>query len=86
MQKFKSKSLSFIRKVWIVVGISTFTVLFILLVIKAANAFLLILAGSLIAIFFTGLSSLIKRKTGWKKLALYNLFDSKDYHSTVLYG
>ncbi len=60
------KGLSFGKKVWTVVGILTFSVLLILFIIEAANALLLILAGSLIAIFFTGLNSLIRRKTGWK--------------------
>lgn len=60
------ENLPFRKKVWTVVGIVTFTILIILLIIEAANALLLILAGSLIAIFFTGLSSLLKRKTGWK--------------------
>lgn len=63
----ENTKLSFQKKVWIVIGTLTFTVLFILLIIKAANALLLILAGTLIAIFFTGLSSLIKRNTGWKR-------------------
>lgn len=63
----ENTNFSFQKKVWIVIGCLTFTVLLILLIIEAANALLLILAGTLIAIFFTGLSSLIKRKTGWKK-------------------
>lgn len=63
----KGENISFQKKVWIVVGILTFTVLLILLIIEAANALLLIFAGSLIAIFFTGVSSLIERNTGWKR-------------------
>ncbi|MDT0645874.1 AI-2E family transporter [Zunongwangia sp. F260] len=63
----QEEGFSFRKKVWTVVGILTFTILLILLIIEAANALLLIFAGSLIAIFFTGLSSLLERKTGWKR-------------------
>ncbi|MDT0688045.1 AI-2E family transporter [Autumnicola psychrophila] len=63
----QEKGFSFRKKVWTVVGILTFTILLILLIIEAANALLLIFAGSLIAIFFTGLSFLLERKTGWKR-------------------
>ncbi len=63
----RPKSDSFKNKVWITVGIITFTVLFILFVIKIVNALLLILAGTLIAIFFTGLSGFICKKTHWKE-------------------
>lgn len=61
------RGLSFRKKVWTVVGILTFSVLLILFIIEAANALLLILAGTLIAIFFTGLSSIIRKNTGWKR-------------------
>ncbi len=42
-------------------------IIIILLLLKATfSVLLLILAGTLIAVFFTGLSSLIERKTKWK--------------------
>lgn len=70
-QKFspdqENDSLPFRKKVWYVIGSMAFTVLLILLILQAANALLLILAGTLIAVFLTGLSSLIRRKTGWKQ-------------------
>lgn len=66
MSNINKESLPFRKKVWIVIGYLTFTVLLILLIIEAANALLLILAGTLIAVFLTGLSSIIRRKTGWK--------------------
>lgn len=56
---------SFSKKVWITAGIFAFTVLIILFFITTVNPLLLIFAGALIAVFFTGLSSLIERKTGW---------------------
>ncbi len=58
---------SFKRKVWITVGIVAFITLMILFVMKTVNAFLLILAGTLISIYFTGLSRFICNKTNWKK-------------------
>ncbi|MDT0650969.1 AI-2E family transporter [Autumnicola edwardsiae] len=63
----QDEAISFQKKVWIVVGVLTFTTLLILLIIEAANALLLIFAGTLIAIFFTGISSFIEKKTGWKR-------------------
>jgi len=58
---------SFQKKVWITTGIFAFTII-ILLVFKATfSVFLLVLAGTLIAIFFRGLSNFIQRKTKWKE-------------------
>ncbi|MEB2777826.1 AI-2E family transporter [Algoriphagus sp. D3-2-R+10] len=62
-----SSQKSFSKKVWLTAGIFAFTVLIILFFIKTINPLLLILAGSLIAVFFTGFSSLIERKTGWNR-------------------
>lgn len=58
---------SFQKKVWITTAIIAFTVC-LLLVFKATfSVFLLILAGTLISIFFRGISDFIKRKTKWKE-------------------
>lgn len=60
-------NLSFQEKVWITTAIIAFTVC-LLLVFKATfSVFLLILAGTLISIFFRGISDFIKRKTKWKE-------------------
>jgi predicted PurR-regulated permease PerM len=60
-------NLSFQKKVWITTAIIAFTVC-LLLVFKATfSVFLLILAGTLISIFFRGISDFIKRKTKWKE-------------------
>ncbi|MDQ3049738.1 MAG: AI-2E family transporter [Bacteroidota bacterium] len=59
--------LSFQKKVWITTGILALTII-VLLVFKATfGVFLLVLAGTLIAIFFRGLSNFIQRKTKWKE-------------------
>jgi len=60
-------NLPFQNKVWITAVIFAF-IITVLLVIKATfSVFLLVLAGSLIAIFFRGLSAFIQRKTKWKE-------------------
>lgn len=60
-------NLSFQKKVWITTGILAFTII-VLLIFKAAfSVFLLVLAGTLIAIFFRGLSNFIQCKTKWKE-------------------
>lgn len=56
----------FVKKVWITGSIFALIVVILLLLKATFNVFLLLLAGSLIAVFFRGLSSLIQRKTGWK--------------------
>ena len=56
----------FVKKVWITGSIFALIVVILLLVKATFNVFLLLLAGSLIAVYFRGLSSLIQRKTGWK--------------------
>lgn len=60
------KKYSFVQKVWIVGGIFALIAVILLLFSATFNVFILILAGSLIAIFFRGLSALIRKKTGWK--------------------
>lgn len=61
------KEYSFTNKVWITAAIFAFIVVILLLLKATFNVLLLVLAGSLVAIFFTGLSDLIQRKTKWKK-------------------
>lgn len=58
---------SFQKKVWITTGILALTII-LLLVLKATfSVFLLIFAGTLIAVLFRGLSAFIQRKTKWKE-------------------
>ena len=57
---------SFSKKVWLIGGIFALIVVLILLLKATFNVLLLILAGTLIAVFFTALSDLIQRKTKWK--------------------
>ncbi len=66
-EKDKPNLALFTKKVWITAGIFLFIVLSVLFIFKTINALLLVLAGMLIAVFFTGLSSLIFRKTNWKE-------------------
>ncbi len=56
----------FVKKVWITGSVFALIAVILLLLKATFNVFLLMLAGSLIAVFFRGLSSLIQRKTGWK--------------------
>lgn len=58
---------TFPQKVWITGGILALIVVIILLLKATFNVFLLILAGTLIAVFFRGFSGLIWRKTKWKE-------------------
>src|SRR5690606_40147126 len=55
----------FIKKVWITGSIFALIVVILLLLKATFNVFLLILAGSLIAVYFRGFASLIQRKTKW---------------------
>ena len=58
---------SYVKKVWVTVGIVVLTLICLGLVGATFNVFLLIFAGILIAVFFRGLSGLIERKTKWKE-------------------
>ncbi len=58
---------SFQKKVWIATGILALAIIVLFLLKATFNVFLLVLAGTLIAIFFRGLSNLIQRKTKWKE-------------------
>lgn len=57
---------SFPQKVWITTGIVALSAVLLLLLKTTFSVFLLILAGSLIAVFFHGLSGLIERATRWR--------------------
>ena len=66
MQKGKNllKASSFANKVWTTVGITAFVVIMILIIYRTFNVFLLLLAASLIALFFGAVSNKIKKWTG----------------------
>jgi predicted PurR-regulated permease PerM len=61
------KQYSYQQKVWIAGGIVALIVVLILLLKATFNVLLLILAGSLIAVYFRGLSGLIQKKTKCKE-------------------
>jgi len=61
------KELSYIQKVWQTVAIVALLVVVILIARVAFNVLLMILAGSLIAVYFHGLADLIERKTKLKR-------------------
>ena len=61
-----STSSDFTYKVWTTVGITAFVVIMILIIYKTFNVFLLLLAASLIALFFNAVSNKIKKWTGLK--------------------
>lgn len=67
MEDNTTDELSYQKKVWTKGGIYALIVILILLFKATFSVFLLILAGTLIAIFFLGLSGLICRKTKWKQ-------------------
>ncbi|HTM92631.1 MAG TPA: AI-2E family transporter [Flavisolibacter sp.] len=60
-----NKEYSFPQKVWIVGGILALIVVLLLLLKATFSVLLLVLAGTLIAVFFRGLSGYIERKTKW---------------------
>lgn len=62
-----SNGINFQKKVWTTAAIFAFTVIVLLLIKSTFNVLLLVLAGSLIAIFFRALSSKVERKTNWKE-------------------
>ncbi|SEB14730.1 AI-2E family transporter [Pedobacter hartonius] len=63
------KELSYIQKVWQTVAIVALLVVVILIARVAFNVLLMILAGSLIAVYFHGLGDLIERKTRLNRTA-----------------
>lgn len=66
MQNGKN-DLSYIKKVWTAAGIVALITVVLLLLEATFSVFLLIFAGTLIAVFFRGLSGLIQRKTKWNE-------------------
>ena len=67
LQKQSQADPPFQKKVWITVGIVAFVVVLLLILKATFNVFLLVFAGSLIAIFFRGVSDFIQKKTNWKE-------------------
>lgn len=67
MENLSEKQYTFPQKVWIVGGVFSFIVVVLLLLKATFNVWLLILAGSLIAVLFRGISDLLQRKTKWKE-------------------
>lgn len=63
----RTNQYSYAGKVWIAGGIIALIVILILLLKATFSVLLLILAGSLIAVYFRGLGELIRRKTNWKE-------------------
>lgn len=61
------KNIPFEKKVWITVKIVVLTIAILLIFQSTFRIFLLVLAGSLIAIFFRSISGLIKRLTKFKE-------------------
>lgn len=59
--------LDFQKKVWTTVAIVTLIIALLLFIYSTFSVLLLVLAGSLIAIYFRTLSSAIQRKTKWKE-------------------
>jgi predicted PurR-regulated permease PerM len=61
------KEYSFPQKVWLAGGILALIVVFLLLLKATFSVLLLVLAGTLIAVFFRALSGIIQRMTKWKE-------------------
>jgi predicted PurR-regulated permease PerM len=61
------KELSYVQKVWQTVAIVALLVVVILIARVVFNVLLMILAGSLIAVYFHGLGDLIERKTNFSR-------------------
>ncbi len=58
---------NYISKVWITAGIVAFITVLLLILEATFSVFLLIFAGILIAVFFTGLSRLLQRVSKWNE-------------------
>jgi predicted PurR-regulated permease PerM len=61
------KELTYIEKVWHTVAIVALLVVAILIARVAFNVLLMILAGSLISVYFHGLGDMIERRTKWNR-------------------
>lgn len=57
----------FRKKVYLITKVVAFSIIILLIFESTFRVFLLILAGSLIAVFFRGLSGMIQSKTHWKE-------------------
>jgi predicted PurR-regulated permease PerM len=66
-QKVSKEKPSFQKKVWITTAIISFTLITILTLKATFGVFILVLAGTLVAIFFRGLSNFIERKIKLKE-------------------
>lgn len=64
MEKQTQPSSSFTNKVWTTVGITAFVVIMLLIIYKTFHVFLLLMASSLIALFFNAVSNRVKKWTG----------------------
>ena len=64
MEKQTQPSSSFTNKVWTTVGITAFVVIMLLIIYKTFHVFLLLMASSLIALFFNAVSNKVKKWTG----------------------
>lgn len=64
MEKQTHSSSSFTNKVWTTVGITAFVVIMLLIIYKTFHVFLLLMASSLIALFFNAVSNKVKKWTG----------------------
>jgi predicted PurR-regulated permease PerM len=62
----KNEPYTYPQKVWIAGSILSLIIIILLLLNETFSVLLLVLAGSLIAIFFRGLGSFIQKRTGWK--------------------
>ena len=63
----KDDNYTYPQKIWIAGGILAFIAIIILLFRATFSVMLLLLAGTLIAVYFRGLSGYICRKTNWKE-------------------
>jgi predicted PurR-regulated permease PerM len=66
-EKPSSKELTYIEKVWHTVAIVALLVVVILIARVAFNVLLMVLAGSLISVYFHGLGDIIERRTKWRR-------------------
>ena len=58
---------TFRHKVWVTIGIVAFTTILLFILKATFSVLLLVFAGTLIAVFFRGISSFIQQKTSWNE-------------------
>jgi predicted PurR-regulated permease PerM len=84
------KELTYIEKVWHTVAIVALLVVAILIARVAFNVLLMVLAGSLIAVYFHGLGDIIERRTKWNRTLCMCISVIGSFlilgHLTVVYG